>query len=110
MENIKASILWLVELTNEITKALEDGKMQRAEVWALIPNAFKLPKIAAGLKHIPAEWELLKDDEQAKDELIKFVADNLDVDNDKAEQTVLSALKFGVAAGVFVEDMVKIYK
>ena len=110
MQNIKESLLWLIELTNELTEALEDKKIQRSEVWGLVPHAFKLPKVAAGIAHIPAEWEALKDNNEAKDELIKFVGAELDIDNDKAEQTVLAALKLGVAAGVFIDEMIKLYK
>ena len=110
MENIKNTLLWVIELTNELTEALGDGKLQRSEVWALIPNAFKLPKVAAGIPFLAAEWDVLKNNEAQKDEVIKFVADKLDVDNDKAEQTVTASLKFGVAAGLYIEEMIKIYK
>ena len=51
-----------------------------------------------------------KRQQRSKRRAYQFVGAELDVDNDKAEQTVLAALKLGVAAGVFIDEMIKLYK
>jgi hypothetical protein len=107
---IEASLLWLAELATEIAEALEDGKMQRAEIWGLVPNAFRLPKVAAKFKDVPGEWIELKKDRSLVDQLIAKVAQELELNNDKAEQTVVLTLKVGLALGTYIEDMIKLHK
>ena len=103
LENLKKPLLWAIELGEQLHKDLQDGKLQRGEVFALIPKAWDLPDVIRCFPHVKGEWEELKADQSKKQELIDFIGKELDIDNDKAEKKIMAGVNLAFAIGLFID-------
>jgi acetone carboxylase gamma subunit len=97
-------ILWAVELGCEIAKDLEDKKFTLAEGLALWDNALKIPKLVKNMKHIPDDWQQLKDSPEYTDAIVKQVAEHVSVLSDEnAKNIVLQSIKSGIEIGKLIQ-------
>jgi len=105
MENLKTALLWVIDLAEQLTEDLKDGKLQRREAWGLIPKALGLHGVIKSIPHIPAEFKTLRADQVAKNEVVAFIAAELDINNDDAERKILAAIELAFAIDLFIQQL-----
>ena len=89
--NMEELMLFVCRFVKGIVKTAEDGKFQFIELTNFIGAAQAIPAAIEGLNDIPEEFKDLSEEEQA--ELVQYVADEFDLDNDVVEEWIEDAFK-----------------
>lgn len=91
IENLKKAVKFGIDLGEQFDKALADNKFQWTDSFGFFDELIQVPGLIKDGKVIVAE---LKDlDTVEKDELIVFIQEEFDIENDKAEAEIEAALK-----------------
>jgi len=92
IENIKKSLLVVINFAESLENKLEDGKLSWPERFGLIKDLKDLPEIIANYKELVEEIRNL--DEVEKSQLLEFVRAELDLENDRVETAIEAVLSF----------------
>lgn len=103
IENLKLVVRFAIDLGMEIDKKLEDGKITIWEGLGLIPELKALPNIIAHSEDIRNEFLDLDDSE--KTELVGFVKDNFDIENDKVESIIEKSIDMITALSLLIFEI-----
>jgi len=102
IEKIKKIIFGLIEISEPIGKALEDGKIQWLEAPGIGWAAFKNIGL---INDFTGAWPELRDlDEAEKNQLVAFVAERFSISKPTAEKRVEAAFKFLLSGAVFFSE------
>lgn len=97
MSNIEKAVLWAADLSVELAKGFEDGKLNFVEVIALWDNAAQIPALAKGLKEFPKEWAQYKDNNEYWQKVTQQVESRLDFTDPLVSSLVVNTIKAGLA-------------
>ena len=90
IQRLKDAVKFGVKLTEGVISKLDDKKLTFIEALGLVPDLVDLPGL---IRDSEVLWSELNDiDAAERQELLQYVKDELDVDNDKVEVVVESAL------------------
>ena len=89
IQETKDVVITLTSIANAASNALKDGKVSLLELPSFIVPLTKLPAAFSGISQVPNELNDLNEEEKA--DLIRFIAEELDVDAN-AEAIVSLAL------------------
>jgi hypothetical protein len=103
IENLKTALGFAIAFGMKIEDALlDDGKITTKEMFGFIPMLTKIPGLIRAIPHLKEEFTDL--DEAEKAELNTWLAETLDLDNDKIEEYV----EIGFSFLISLSEMVKI--
>lgn len=80
---------------------LQDG-FQWTDVFGFVPTMVKLPKAVEGIENVPYEIAELEEDENGRAELVAYVKEIYDIDDDHAEKLVEHGIRVGLELGLFI--------
>lgn len=98
-------LLWAIEFGEQLNEDLQDGKLDRREAFALIPIVWKAPTLIRKRLDMMREWPIVVNDETKRQELIKYIASELDINDDNAERKILAGVKLALAIGLFIKEI-----
>ena len=102
IRNLKELMLFICRLVKGIDKTLEDGKFTFIELTNFIGAAQAIPAAVEGLNEIPLEFKDLSEEEQA--ELVQYVADEFDLNNDAVEVWIEKAFNIALNLAKLIEE------
>ncbi len=86
IEEIKKAVKEVIDIGMAVVKAADDGKINFAEGFGIAWELKDLYKIYNNFPQIKAEFEDLGSEDRA--ELLAFVAEEFELENDKSEQII----------------------
>jgi len=92
INHLKTLLLFVFSLGDVTAQVLEDGKFEWQEGLSYIPPLTQLPNIVQSLPELPKELADLEASE--REELIVFVKEKFDLENDALEQLIEAAFEF----------------
>lgn len=98
IENIKKVLKSIIDIGENIAEVMEDKKVQWIELPGFIPELLQIPGALKAIPHLKGELADMSAVE--KEELIAYIASELDLTNDKAEAAIENAVAVALA---FVE-------
>lgn len=108
IDNLKKLIKFSLDLTENISTALADGKVTTTEIFGFLPELLQVPGVVKSWKDIVAELKDLTPDERL--DLHAYVADEFDIPNDKVEVFIENALLQAISMITLVEQFKAIKK
>ena len=105
IDNLKKALIAAINLAKKIEKNYtDDGKISFVEVLGIGASSFgDILRVIKSGSEIKAEFINLDDNE--KDELIQFVKDEFDLENDKIENIVEKSLEFLVGLDELIKSI-----
>lgn len=94
IESIKFVVSWGLSFVTDMSKALDDGKFKWHEALRFVDDFRKMPKLVENIHNIKDELNDLSSDERA--ELIFYVQQEFDIDNDKVEQAIEDGIEIAL--------------
>ena len=92
IEHIKTLLLFAFTFGDVLEGVMEDGKFEWQESFDFIPSMTQLPNIIKSLPEIPKELADLDDEE--REQLVTFVREKFDIDNDAIEELIEYSFAF----------------
>lgn len=92
IKHLKTLLLFAFTISDVTATVLEDGEFEWQEGLAYIPPLTELPEVIKSLPEIPKELADLDKAERA--ELIQFVQDKFDIENDAVEKLIERTFQF----------------
>lgn len=108
IDNLKKLIKFSLDISENISSALADGKITTVEIFGFLPELMQVPGVVKSWKDIVAEVKDLMPDERIQ--LHAFVADEFDIPNDKVEVFIENALLQAISLITLVEQFKAIKK
>ena len=100
-KDLKEALDFALSTAMVVDNNLQDG-FQWTDVFSLVPVLSKLPVAVEGIENVPDELEAMQNDEEGRAELIAYVKDLYDIDDDHAEALVEQGVRAGVELGILV--------
>jgi hypothetical protein len=100
-KELKELLSFVLTLGESVESALKDGKFEMAELALLMPALMKVGDAFEGLDKLGGELKDLSDAESL--ELVEFVKEDLDLEDDKLEKMVEDGLELGAKLYGFVQ-------
>ena len=100
IESIKDALGTVIKVGTTVEDALEDKKINFFEAISIAKNSIGLWGVVKDFSNIKEEFLDLDDDE--KDELIEFFAEELDLENDAVEIIIEKCFDFIINATAFL--------
>lgn len=102
IEKLKSLLKAGLNFAKSATKALEDKKVSFFEAVGLIPEVFAVIGVAKTWTDVQAEIADLDEDE--KDEINQFVADEFDIPNEKVELFIEHSLAQIISLNILIYE------
>tara|TARA_R100001460_G_scaffold41842_1_gene77680 strand:- start:25 stop:393 length:369 start_codon:yes stop_codon:yes gene_type:complete len=109
IENVKALVLWSVELTQQIYEKIDnDKKLDFFEALSIIPKALELSKIIKNAPMLKEEWQDMSEAERI--EINKAVAEKFDLKEDEIELQVEESIDLVIKNVKYITDTISRFK
>mgnify|MGYP003130136299 FL=1 len=109
IENVKALVLWSVELAQQIYEKIDnDKKLDFFEALSIIPKALELSKIIKNAPLLKEEWQDMSDAERI--EINKAVSEKFDLKQDEKEQQVEESIDLVIKNVKYITDTISRFK
>ena len=93
-EIIKTCVGFVLDLTDDVQKSLADGKFTLKDSVLFVDN---LPQVPKAIRSAMKFWvEFQEMDEAEEIEIVKFVSERINCDNDKARKIVVKSLELAI--------------
>lgn len=104
IDNLKELVSLVFEMGEAISESLEDGKISIMDAPHFVGIFKKIGPALEGIDEIPAE--LADIDDAELDELIDFISEEFDIDNEELEAKVEEGLELGLKLAHFVSKVI----
>jgi len=101
IKETKEALKFVIELGNGLGKSIEDGKFSLGDAVNFLPAAKAFPAAFSGIGKVSAEF--LDLDEEERLDLVTFVKDELDIEQDKAEEIAEQAFSLMLNLFSFIQ-------
>lgn len=105
IEETKDALKFIIGFGEAIDKSLEDGKIGYADLFNFAPVMMDAGAAFSGIDQVPGELKDLSKEE--RDELVKFVEEEFDIDNDNLEILIEKSFKAILSLYGVVEEFKK---
>lgn len=106
IDNLKKLIKFSLDISENISSALADGKITTVEIFGFLPELMQVPGVVKSWKDIVAEVKDLMPDERIQ--LHAFVADEFDIPNDKVEVFIEHSLEQIISLNALILEFKKL--
>ncbi len=94
IENIKTCVGFVLDITDDVQKSLADGRFTLKDSVLFVDN---LPQVPKAIRSAMKFWvEFQEMDEAEEIEIVKFVSERINCDNDKARKIVVKSLGLAI--------------
>jgi hypothetical protein len=101
MKELKELVKFSIKVGQGIDKALEDKKLDAADLLLFIPLIMQAPEAFNGASKCAAEWK--ESSFEQKQMLIKEIEQELDLKNDKTEKIIENSLQLALLIHEFIK-------
>jgi len=99
----------LVDLSKALGIALKDNKIQFGEWGSIGFPLLRVPAIVRDRKLLPNELKLLRDNQEARFQLVSNIKERFGVAENQAEQLIQLTLSFYYELDNYIEDVTEIF-
>lgn len=104
IENLKKAAKFGIELGEQLSSVLEDGKLKAVEMLSFIDELMQLPGVVNAAADI--KQELIDLDSAERAELSDYIKSEFDISNEKIESAIESGLDV-ISAVIILIDVLK---
>ena len=104
IENLKKAAKFGIELGEQLSSVLEDGKLKAVEILSFIDELMQLPGVVNAAADI--KQELIDLDSAERAELSDYIKSEFDISNEKIESAIESGLDV-ISAVIILIDVLK---
>jgi len=108
IENIKTCVGFVLDLTGDVQKSLEDGKFTLKDTVLFVDN---IPQIPRAVRSAARFWDEFQDMDPAEESaIVTFVSERVQCDNQKAKSIVVQSLGLAITIAQVVEGGIELAK
>jgi len=108
IENIKVIVGFVLDLTEDVQKAMADKKFSVKDSFLFVDNIPQVPKAVRAAGKFWNEFQDLDETEEA--EIVNFVTDRLNCNTAKAKSIIVQSFKTAITISELVTDGIELAK